>query len=169
MNRRFFSYGLQISGRIVYTIWYDNDYSGFQLTQSGLILAFGNLLDINKYAAEVNIELVEMDECITHDFDVIDEWLKAPKGKTVKCSEFLNLYNLAGDFRNSLAERNLDIEDKSYPDLLEKLFWGCNNQAVTPAGKKFTPIWTKAEVRALRRVMRESLLVFNKNLDFTHD
>lgn len=135
MDCRFFSYGLQVSGRMVYTIWYDNDYSGFHLTNSGLILAFGNLADLNKYAAEVNIKFERMNGCITYDFDGIAEWLKAPKGKTVKCNQFLDLYNLAGDYRNSLAKRNLDIEDKSYPKLLEKLFWGCNLAPVTPPGK----------------------------------
>lgn len=164
MNRKFYRCCIQLNRRLFFTIWYDNDYSGFHLTEGGLIPAFDCLSELNKYAAEIGIRLYEGYDYITYDFDVVVEWLKAPKGKTIKCSEFLNLYNRAGDFRNALAEQNLDILDKSYPVILEKLFWGCNNPSVTPPGKKFTPVWSKAQVREMRRAMRESLLVFEKNL-----
>ncbi len=165
MERKYCRCDLQINNRILHTIWYDNDYSGFHLTESGSIAAFDSIAELDKYAAEMNVQLKKSSR--TYNFDAIAKWLKDPKGKTVLCSEFLDLYNLAGDFRNSLAERNLDVEDKSYPNLLVKLFWGCNLTAVTPPCKKFKPVWSKAEVRELRRAMRESLLVFNSNLDVT--
>lgn len=162
MERDFFICPIQINRKVVYTINYQNDFSGFHLTPDGSIAAFTSISKLDEYAAQMKITHLRCLE--TYNLDIAFDWLKSPKGKSIECSKFIDVWNLSGDYRNAVAQKNMDSEDKSHAELYQKLFWGCNLPAVTPAGKKFRPVWTKAEVRELKRVMRESLSIFEQHL-----
>lgn len=41
--------------------------------------------------------------------------------------------------------------------MYDKLFWGSNIPAVTPAGQKFNPDWSASEIAALARVLSSGL------------
>ncbi len=157
------TYPILLDDRIVYAIWFDGDYSGFNLTQSGEIAAFPSEAAAREFAIVLAKGLpIETTDLL--NLDVCKKWMAKPSARSVNCSAFLRAYDAASDYRNSIARANLDLGDKSHLRVLDKLFWGCNLPAVTPKGKSYIPIWTKKEVKELRTMLEECIAVFEAKL-----
>ncbi len=163
MVRKYFLHPILINGEVVTAVWFDNDYSGFHLTPTKTIPAFRSAAEATALAMELGAKM-PIDSIELLDVDTCAAWIAKPVARGVNCSDFLYLYNAAGDFRNSLANANLDLGDKTHLKITEKLFWGCNLPSMTPPGKSWTPVWTKKELKELRIMMRESVNIFQKHL-----
>jgi hypothetical protein len=163
MERSYYRCSIRLNGRDVLIICYDNDFSGIVLSNGIMIPAFKFDHDLETYARTQNL-VVMQGQGVKYDLDLVSSWLTKPRHRTIACSTFLDTYNLAGDYRNSVASRNLDIEDKAHAQLLAKLFWGCNLPSVTPAGKRFLPVWTKEEVKELQTIIQESYSLLRNHL-----
>jgi hypothetical protein len=64
-------------------------------------------------------------------------------------------WNFTRDVSRSLAVPFPAADSFLAHHVYNKLFWGLNLPAVTPAGRHYTPRWTPRELATLRRVIRE--------------
>lgn len=156
-------YPILLNGQIFYAIWFDDGYSKFRLISSGEILAFRSEVEAEKSAGKFRKGLPIGRKQLL-DLDACKKWVSKPSADSVDCDAFLSAYNAAGDYRNAAARANLDIGDKKYLQITDKLFWGCNLPSVTPKGKSYSPIWTKEEVKELRTMLEESIAIFESKL-----
>ena len=96
-------------------------------------------------------------------------WCLAPDAAGIDCSSFVDAWN----FFDDLAGLS-DGADTPYIRLsrtrgacYDKLFWGCNLPAVTPAGERFEPVWHAAEVAEIREVLAVGLDLLVSELNAT--
>jgi hypothetical protein len=85
----------------------------------------------------------------------------------IDCSEALAAWNLFADIAASIPERASAFlaKDKKPSGTYDKLFWGNNIPAVTPAGEHFEPAWSRDELAEMESVLVAGLMLFCKNLE----
>ncbi|MFO0589781.1 MAG: hypothetical protein U0441_19735 [Polyangiaceae bacterium] len=150
----------RLDGRTAFLIWFSNERDGV-LTQNDRILSFSTEESLSKFAAKATIELV--DEAPTlHALDVVREWILRPRPETVDCSEALAAWNLFGDVARSLPKACVGFSelDRAHSEIYEKLFFGNNLAAITPAGAHYAPTWSEKEVAALLATLDCGLRLF---------
>ncbi len=54
--------------------------------------------------------------------------------------------------------------EKTARDIYQKVFWGNNLPAVTPAGKGFDPTWSEEDLIGIKAVLETGLSLFVSNL-----
>lgn len=157
MEFQYFKYCLRFENRDLYTILCANDFDKLCLTKDKKILVFKSTRSLQAYAKANQIKFV-FRECLDSlDLDALERWLDRPSVTTVRCEEFLNAWNLFTDVQSTLNERNMHHEDTRYSKIYQKLFWGCNLPAVTPAGRSYEPIWSRKEVKQIQEVLSEGM------------
>jgi len=161
--RNYFIRPIKIEDSNLYLIWYQNDHDGLVLNDSGSVLAFGSKKQLRKFAESHSMELRPTDRMLI-DLDFLANWLKEPDPKGVDCFIFLESWNLFGDLRSSIENRNTDPDDNKHLHIYDKLFYGNNLPAVTPEGREYEPIWTEEDVLELRDVLEPGLNLFRNRL-----
>lgn len=111
-----------------------------------------------KFKFEGLISNIVWDEGATVDFDLFwNELENLNEEKSLnedQCETILNCWNFIEDLLRTYNADNLkrllknDLLSKAY----DKLFYGNNMEAVTPEGKSYSPLWTKAEITELNSV-----------------
>lgn len=62
-----------------------------------------------------------------------------------------------------LSSEMKKLKSKTLSKAYEKLFYGNNLPAVTPEGKSYSPLWTKREMKALRKDLKNIWQLFITN------
>lgn len=75
--------------------------------------------------------------------------------RVILCSPLLNVWNLITDLPGHATL--FDHADARATAIYDKLFWGCNVPAMTPAGEHFTPSWSSSELAALKHLLLLSI------------
>lgn len=99
-----------------------------------------------------------------YDFVPLVDWLRNPLPETVNCHVFNMAWNLLNDICETIPWLTEPFRKYPYDVVYDKLFWGLNLPAVTPEGKHWTPVWRHSQVTLLRRVMRRTVLEFQRLL-----
>lgn len=144
-----------------YLIWCSNDKDAV-FVENGKVPVFRTKDRALSYAATCNIK-IESEEPKLHDMDVVENWLRNPIAEQVDCSEFTAAWNIFADLSNSVNGK-FDADRKSTRKIYDKLFWGNNLPSVTPSGKKYDPIWTKAEIQLLKKTLADGLDLFRASI-----
>lgn len=117
----------------------------FLTDKNGRLVFFGSLAELNEFAERNVIDLSE--EITAYDLDDT-----AVTAETLDCGEVINKWNIISDFALS-SGLEFSGEDKSYNNIYNKLFFGCN----LPAMKHphFIPEWSASEIVEINRVLSE--------------
>lgn len=158
MTRAYFCLWYRLDDIDAYLIWFSNDQDGVVVQPDGSVPSFPNESTLCAYTVTYQLPIKE-GQPILHNLDVVSRWLHRTLSADIDCDQFLMAWNLFSDISNSIGgEFNAD-HARTYP-VYEKLFWGNNLPALTPAGKQYTPAWTDNEVLLLRETLAVGLALF---------
>ena len=149
-------------------LWFTHDKEGsdgVETDPSGSVLTFATDREAQAHAAAHNL-LLSDDEPAFYDLAYVARWLRNPQDTTVDCHHFNDAWNLFADIA---ASTHAPFEpDKARTDkVYQKLFWGLNLSAVTPEGRSYEPLWTKAEVALMAGVLRVGLALLRGSKENT--
>ena len=166
--RRGYPCRLRINQTELFVIWYSDERDGFVRDQGDRLLVTSTSAALAAAAEAHDVALVK-DEAAEYDFDRIRAWCLAPSAEGIDCAAFVDAWN----FFDDLAGLS-DGADTPYTRLsragaarYDKLFWGCNLPAVTPAAERFEPDWEAAEVGEIRRLLAAGLDLLASELHAT--
>jgi hypothetical protein len=142
---------VRLDGEARFVAWYTADLDGF------LRVPDGRLVVVDTPEA-LGVPLV-VPEPVGYDFDRIRVWCAAPDAGGVDCRAFLDAWNFLDDLTglHTGADTPHTRLSRGAAGVYDKLFWGNNLPAVTPAGARFEPSWSPEELAALRRVFESGL------------
>ena len=161
----YFTLLYRLGGSTGYLLWFTDEDDGIVTTPDGRIPSFPTSRALFNYATAQGFT-VEGEETSLHDLDAIQAWVNAPKPLPLDCSEILSAWNLFGDVARSVPSDSCAFTsmDASLGASYEKLFWGNNLPAVTPAAQRFDPEWSLDEVRCLSELMQCGLEMFRGSM-----
>lgn len=152
-----------------FMLWRSGDTDSMIGNAKGHIYSFSRLSELNRFAEESKLQVEQAKpKLILHDLDVIEMWLRGKKS-TVDCVETLKAWNLFCDIANSVESplkepfTKLDSEMRDL-GIYDKLFWGNNLPAMTPAGERFVPTWSAEELEALAALLSAGLAMLSSCL-----
>ncbi len=163
MKRDYFECLFRINQQDWHCLWYSNAFQGIHLDDQGMIIAFGSRDELLSYASEHSI-LLETSESTPIDLDAIQFWLANPTAKTINPPNVLNAWNLFGDLRSAIEQRNTDPVDVQYLRVYDKVFWANNLPSMTPEGKQYVPRWTSRDISDLSAALSPALKLFESRL-----
>ena len=107
-----------------------------------------------------------LETAILHDLDLVQAWCRSGETLEMDCESLLSAWNLFGDIARSVGERGIPYaeSDVNLDSEYEKLFFGSNLPAITPAGKHYEPAWNDGELKAIRRHMVLGLGLFEASV-----
>jgi hypothetical protein len=140
-------------------IWYSDECDGVLLSSPKQIALFPCLPELERYAADQNIEL-DAEAAAIYDFDRLAQWLVHPTSETPDCHFLLNAWNMLGDIAYSVG---VSVAEPSEANTVyDKLFWGCNLPSATPPGMQFEPNWSIDDISILSAVLSSGLNVLRR-------
>ena len=145
-----------------YLIWFSNATDGVVTQPDGTVPSFRDQEAVQTYASSQHLTLDEM-EPLLHDLDSIVAWLGRSRPAELDCATFLTAWNLFGDLSASV-KGDFDSDRTRTQHVYEKLFWGTNLPSVTPPGKHYTPLWNDEELRVMREILTNGLMLFRKHV-----
>ncbi len=160
---QWFPLAYRLDGRTRYLLWYDDTPERLLLDAAGCIASYGTLTEVVEQAELLHLAL-QMEPPILHDLDRLAAQLVVLRPSTIACAPLLEAWNLFDAVGASLRWSRFDPQSSRTQKLYEKLFWGSNLPAVTPAGEQYRPIWSLREVRQLRIVLFDGLQLFRHNV-----
>jgi len=105
-------------------------------------------------------------EVARYDWDSIERWCDTPVASGIAAGAFLDAWNIVVDTLPPSDEPSLfSHADSRNAALYEKLFRANNLPAMTAPGAEYYPVWTRAEVEALARVLRLGVAEVRRQLD----
>jgi len=143
-----------------YLIWFSNDIDGVIVRKDSTVRSFDSRRALQKYAKDNHI-LLKPEALEQHDLDRIVDWLRSPTKDSIDCNAFLEAWNLFVDVARSSGNNFFSTGKRTDP-VYEKLFWGSNLLALTPAGKRYVPDWTQGQIKTLIKVLSSGLRVFRE-------
>lgn len=161
-NRTYYGCWYRLGGVDRYLIWFSSGRDGVFVDANQKIPNFLSLDALTEYAMQQGIS-IEMEEPNLHDLDKLEHWLRSGNALTVDCHHLLGAWNLFDDVSRSCAGR-FDSNRKLTNRIYKTLFWGSNLPAVTPEGECFVPVWTKGQIKIMRRTLRAGLSLFLRSL-----
>lgn len=163
MNREYYTYWYRLNEKDGYLIWFSTDEDdGFVIDEERLIPSFENMADLQSFASKLNIK-VDTENPNLFDLDIVKKWLSKTTKKIENYNPILDAWNLFDDISIS-TNGNFDLEKDLTNNIYNKIFWGCNLHAMTPEGKKFTPTWTRKELKIISEVLNEGFQLFNDKI-----
>jgi len=162
MSNEYFNLWFRLDAHDAHLIWFNGEPDGVIVDANGKVACFLNDEDLLRYASSLNLS-VKTEEPNLHDLDSVASWLKTENVETVDCNVFLAAWNLFDDVSRSVGG-DFDADRKKTRKIYEKLFWGTNIPVVTPEGKSYTPIWSKRELKTIRKVLGEGLSLFREKV-----
>ena len=164
-GRTYYRVLFNLERALEWLIWYDGAgeaKDGVWINEPGNMPVFRSEAALEHYARERGIHF-KPEAPMLHNLRVVEEWLRKPSFKSIQCDAFLGAWNLFADVARSVGtplDDRGELADKVY----DKLFWGNNIPAVTPAGREYVPVWSKEEMDCLRRVLQQGLAVFRSHM-----
>jgi|SRR6185312_15679943 len=154
-----------LNSKIGYLIWISNDEDSkkdhFVTNDCGKVLTFVSLDDLKHFENHRGLTVTASPETRLLNLDAIADWLSKNE-EMPECGVLLNAWNAFSDVSSSFPEEPTPFAEMNFAHkpIYEKLFWGCNLPAVTPAGERFDPIWSVAEVESLKSIFGAGLDLF---------
>lgn len=144
----------------LYTIWYSSITDGF-LVCNHKIAIFYSVASLLEYATEKNI--VIQDEITTIDCDAIEHDYQDFHHNG--CKNILDFWNILSDMSNSLGVAFLGNQRRGDIDnIYNKLFYGCNLEALRGNGEYYFPEWTVEEKTLMDIIIQEGLSILKNTL-----
>lgn len=162
MGREYYKLWYRLDGDDGYLIWYSDEKDGVAVDSGGKVPSFRHAGGLLEYAAAHGLTFVEGD-MIPHNLDALAVWLQKQELRRVDCDSLLTAWNLFADVSRSIGG-GFDTDPELTVRIYEKIFWGNNLSAVTPAGKCYRPIWTGHELKLMREVLGFGLSLFRESL-----
>jgi len=154
----------RLGGADHYVIWYSDDRDGL-LRENGRVVAFASLTALHAYASQRGLEM-QRAEVARYDWDSIERWCDTPVASGIAAGAFLDAWNIVVDTLPPSDEPSLfSHADSRNAALYEKLFRANNLPAMTAPGAEYYPVWIRAEVEALARVLRLGVAEVRRQLD----
>jgi hypothetical protein len=137
-----------------YLVWFSDeaDHDRILLDEMGKLLTFSDT-DRAVIFADARHWQLNYEAPRLHNLDLIQEWLIQPLQEDISCIDFLSAWNLFTDASFSIFGNDFSCGNERTNHVYDKLFWGNNLPAVTPAGKSYQPIWTTDEIAELHRIL----------------
>lgn len=160
MSDALYPFSVESQGRHIILIWFSDD-SGDRFLKDGNDLLAGATKDSINQKLEKRARFVEWPALailnIDELFDSLEEVSHSHISDEIQNSLFLNGWNFFEDLVRtfSLEGDFLEYRAPCLDKVYDKIFWGCNLPAVTPAGKSYSPLWTNEEVECWKRYMNE--------------
>ncbi len=147
-----------LDARAAFVAWSSAEPDGFLRDAAGRLLAAQTMAALAT-AVRLRGAALEEDEPSEFDFDRLRAWCAAPDAAAVDCPGFLNAWNFFDDLAGLHAGADTPYArlSRAAAGCYDRLFWGNNLPAVTPAGERFEPAWTAAELAEIRGVMAAGL------------
>lgn len=136
-----------------YLIWHDDtiELRNNKILMSDTLESAERLVNAEYEYSEYNI--YELEKILdTHD-------------KTFNCKIILDFWNIFNDIVYSFGEKIPDERTRCSDRCYNKLFWGNNLSAVTPAGEHYTPVFTRKERRNIIKILRYGIDFVYKNME----
>ncbi len=134
---------------------------GVVVGKNGKMLVSRSRQSLMAYAHAEELTLAAENESAFFNLDSVVKWLRRKRPAHLNCVEFLNAWNLLADISAAIGG-DFDADKAKTRQIYQKLFWGNNLPAVTPAGKHYTPQWPGRESRIIREVLRKGLSLFRE-------
>jgi|GEM_PF-597888 hypothetical protein len=165
MSRDYYMLKYRWEGDERYLLWYDGDPDGVVVDDEQRVLSFADPMLLRSCAAEKGISVNEEPPGL-HDLDRVRQWSAQRDPATLDCGETLSAWNLFIDVRSSVEQRNVvyDEYEQENDDLYDKLFWGSNPPILTPEGKSYVPLWSRAELIRIGAVIDTGLRYFQAHV-----
>ncbi len=160
---RWFPLAYRLDGRVRYLAWCDDSAAPLLLDAAGRIAAYDTLAELTVQAARLHLPL-QPEPPPLYDLDRLALHLATLRPVTIDCALLLESWNLFTDIAASLRWSHFDPKPRRTQQLYEKLFWGSNLPAMTPAGRPYRPLWSVREMRALRIVLTDGLRLFSNTV-----
>jgi hypothetical protein len=162
MGRKYYILRYRLDGADSYLIWYTNEEDSVFVDEAGIVPSFKDTDTLLKYAVGRGIGLVP-EEPKLHNLDVLERWLREKEEGLIDPDSFNGAWNLFADMSRSIGG-GFDADRELTREIYDKLFWGCNLPVVTPKGKRYDPVWTKRELRAMREVLGSGMEMFRRSV-----
>ncbi len=141
-----------------YLIWHNDDKDKDVVEiRNNKILTFDTLESAEKFVGEDC-------ECWEYNFSELERFIST-HDKNFDCKIILNFWNILNDIVYSFGEKIPDERTRRSDRCYNKLFWGNNLPAVTPAGKHYTPVFTRKERKNIRRILSYGIDFLIKNME----
>jgi hypothetical protein len=150
-----YPYAYTYKGKKTILIWQTNGRDTFKLVSPKRLLQAPTLMNL-KRQLRTEAAQVHWSERAEIDFDkfwTALENLRSNRASSRRtCSVLLKGWNFIEDMgrtfnlKKEMKRLRSKLLDKAY----EKIFYGCNLPSVTPNGKSYSPLWSTAEIKALR-------------------
>jgi hypothetical protein len=156
----YFPYKFRWREKDQYVLWFENDSDGV-VTERGSVLVFASKEFASDFAFEHDLPYspseaeIDLDWLATAQFD-----------QEIDCIRTLAAWNFFADVASSMPEKATDFFalDRRPSELYEKIFWGNNLPAVTPAGEHYAPHLSPAELAEIEVILSAGLDLFTGNL-----
>jgi hypothetical protein len=157
-DHRYYLSEFRLDSRRLYVVWYSNDKDGLARLADGKIASFADESQVHAFCGANDMSLMPEPPAV-YDFDLIVAWCRQPTAESIDPSSFLNAWNILEDALSVrfYAVNVDDITALGAEKIYNKLFFGSNLPAVTPAGESYEPIWSHDEIEILSRIYRLGL------------
>lgn len=159
LHEKYYLIHFRILQEDYYTFWYTDDKDGFLLDTDGM-LKFCSTKEEAAAFAEREGFLLDTDALL-----VSSAILRRIHIRKIKCSLFLNYWNIFSDVAHSINGSFLgdNYEIEGIKHIYDKLFYGCNI-LVKEDEEHYRPKWSKKERRWIAKVLRNGFQILSKGL-----
>jgi hypothetical protein len=154
-----------LSSKIGYLVWVSDDEESnkdhFVTNDGGKVSTFSSLDDLKYFEKHRGLMVNASSEPHTLNLDAIANWLSNGE-EMPECGVLLDAWNAFNDISSSFQEDDAPFAKMNFAHkpIYEKLFWGSNLPAVTPAGERYDPIWNAGEIESLKSIFGTGLDLF---------
>jgi hypothetical protein len=160
----YFIFPYRISVEDGYLVWVSDDEDSkmdhFVTDESEKIPSFSSLPDLKHFATLRGFVLTPSVRRPL-DLDDITGWLSKTR-EMPDCHELLDAWNAFSDISASFEQNESVFAKLNFASkaIYDKLFWGSNLPAVTPAGQQYDPVWSESEIEVLTSIFIAGLDLF---------
>lgn len=165
MSRVYYAVRYRLDHKDRFLIWHsegaegESEADGVVVSEAGLIPIFRTQQSMIAYTQDNGLSPLEEDGSGYHNLDVVVKWLKRKRPAQLDCEHFLAAWNLLADISASIGG-SFDPDKDKTQKIYDKLFWGNNLPALTPASCSYEPLWRGKENQIMRQVLRNGLAMF---------
>jgi len=147
-----------------FLIWITSESDSVVVDAEGFIPTFKDRVALRLYAERNGFTLTEA-EPILHDLDWVATWTRSP-AEPCDYHKVLGAWNLFSDVAGSVGARGISFAglDQRCQPIYERVFWGSNLPAVTPAGCHFVPDWRPDEVTSMTELLSAGMEMFSASI-----
>ncbi|MES2037111.1 MAG: hypothetical protein V4495_04685 [Pseudomonadota bacterium] len=161
MNHIYYPCWYRLAGKDAYLLWHDSPKNHVATDIFKRALHFKTIAGIENYAHQHGLNL-QVNEPALFDLDAMTADLPGAIATPAACQNMLNAWNLFDDVARSCNQR-FDRNQRLSNRIYLKLVWGSNLPALTPLNKEYLPVWTKGQLKIIRKTLRKGLRLFKES------